>query len=717
MTDIKNGAKMTFESDLENRHRQIRKDIGIRGTMWLAFQSIGVIFGDIGTSPLYVFTGIFGSDPSNPPSADDVVGALSLIIWSLTIIPLFKYVIIILRADDNGEGGTFALYSLLSRYSGISVRGESRIDDLTITNYDAVSIHSVNREKPNFIKRSKTVQNILLTVVLLGTSLVLSDGLLTPAISVISAVEGIAIPAPVLTNAVVPISCVIIIALFLGQRFGTQKVGVFFAPVVSLWFISLASIGIWNISKNPSILKAYNPYYAINYFVRNGGDSFEVLGGVLLAVTGVEALYADLGHFNRHSIQISFPLFTYPPLILAYCGQASRLVLDPTVIENTFWNTLPDLNGPFYWTSFVLATFATIIASQAMISATFSLLYQAMQLDCFPRVKVIHTSKKVEGQIYIPEHSANLTIAYGVAVSSVMFLSTILYAIVMVIVFGLPVYLAVAFFVLFGFIDACFLSATLLKVKSGGYFTLTIAVILCFIMLLWKWGTTKRVRFELSRKTKLGDIFDEQALNNTEKDSKGPVKESSEEIEESVESKTSVLRLLETKFPVNRLPGIGLFYKEAGMGVPLSFSHFVEHFPAIPETVIFMTIRPVAVPIVGEEDRLVVQKIGNYEGIYQAIARYGYMENISQGNEFLQKLLNALCIVDPARASLLSNVDENNVITYVISQPSFIPKTRSTWRKFLVGAYGFFVNISRQVHGTWNIPVDDLIDVGMKVPL
>ncbi|CAG8558828.1 4368_t:CDS:10 [Acaulospora colombiana] len=433
MVDHKNNEKASIDLDMEHQHRESRKNIGFGGTMWLAFQSIGVIYGDIGTSPLYVYTGIF-PDPTKPPSAEDTLGALSLIIWSLTIVPLLKYVFIILRADDHGEGGTFALYSLLSRYSGLSIRGENRIDDLTITNYDAISVQSATKEQPNFIKRSRLLQRILIVVVLFGTSLVISDGLLTPAISVISAVEGIAIPAPVKRCNTLPQNIsrnsAILIVLFLGQRLGTQRVGVLFAPIVSLWFISLASIGIWNISKYPSVLKAYNPYYAIDYFIRNGSDSFQVLGGVLLAITGVEAMFADLGHFNRTAIQISFPCFTYPPLILAYCGQAARLTLDPTIISNTFWNSLPDINGPTYWISFVLATLATIIASQAMISATFSLLHQAMQLDCFPRVKVIHTSEKVAGQIYVPEinyllmigivlvvivaqTAANLTIAYG----------------------------------------------------------------------------------------------------------------------------------------------------------------------------------------------------------------------------------------------------------------------------------------------------------------
>ncbi|CAG8564709.1 23805_t:CDS:10, partial [Gigaspora rosea] len=386
-----------IKRNINEKGQHIKKGSSALLTLSLAFKSIGIIYGDIGTSPLYVFTGIFSDPPTN---SQDVYGALSLIVWSLTIVPLIKYVFIVLRADDNGEGGTFALYSLLCRHSGLSVRGNENSDDLTIANYDTMSIIS-SKEHPNFIKRSKTVQFVLLIVVLLGSSLVLSDGLLTPAISVISAVEGMEVRAPSLESGVVPISCIIIILLFLVQQFGTAKVGNCFAPIISLWFIAIACVGIWNITYYPKIFEAYNPYHAINYFIRNHASGFTNLGGILLAITGVEALFADLGHFNHRAIQISFPCFVYIPLLLVYTGQAARLVLEPNFYVNTFWLTTPT-NPVIYWIIFILAILATIIASQAMISATFSLIYQSMKLDCFPDVKVVHTSQKVKGQIFIP---------------------------------------------------------------------------------------------------------------------------------------------------------------------------------------------------------------------------------------------------------------------------------------------------------------------------
>ncbi|CAG8565674.1 6782_t:CDS:2 [Diversispora eburnea] len=680
-----NGKNKELDMDLENRH-EIQKTFGFVGNLILAYKTIGTIYGDIGTSPLYVFTSIFPDPPTDPR---DVYGTLSLIIWSLAIIPFFKYVFIILRADDNGEGGTFALYSLLSRYSGLSIRGGNN-DDLTIANFDSMSVHSI-KEKPNFIKRSKFVQRALLVLVLFGTSLVLSDGLLTPAISVLSAVEGIVIPAPSLKNATVPISCLIMICLFLVQR--TSRLSILFAPIVSLWFISLATIGIWNISHDPSILKAFNPYYAFEYFIRNGSSSYHILGGVLLAITGVEALFADLGHFNRISIQVSFAFFAFPSLTLAYLGQGARLVLDPAVSENTFWLTLPSTDGPIYWIVFILATLATIIASQAMILATFSLVRQAMQLDCLPLLEVNYI---LLGSILIIiiafQHSANLTVAY--------------------------VIVAIVFFLVFGFIDSAFLGSTLLKVQSGGWFTLSIATLLLFVMLIWRWGTTLKVKYELRNKTRLDDIF---ASNFPEKEAQESNSEDSDQTDEILQtivrqkSKNIQLQLLGTGFPVNRLPGIGLFYKEAGMGVPLSFCHFIHHFPAVPEILIFITIRPITIPLVGEEDRLIVKKVGNYEKVYQVIGRYGYTENIYQGEEFIKKLIIAICEIDPKAETTLGNL-ENEVVTYVIGHQKLVAQSNSPWwKRAFLETYSFLVKNSRQIYANWEIPVDKVIEVGMKI--
>ncbi|RIA90238.1 putative potassium transporter [Glomus cerebriforme] len=701
----------------------------------MAFRTLGVIYGDIGTSPLYVFTAIF---PEPPEDSRDILGTCSLIIWSLTIVPMIKYIFIVLRADDNGQGGTFALYSLLYRHSGLSVHDDERPDDLTIVNYDTTSTHSIE-EPQNFIRRHKFVQKFLTIVVLFGASLIMSDGLLTPAISVISAVEGIAVPAPSTQGAIVYISCAILIVLFMAQKFGTNKVGGAFAPIVFLWFIAIASIGIWNISFYPQIFKAFNPYYIFDYFIRTKGVGFESLGGVLLAITGVEALYADLGHFNRVSIQLSFPLIVYPSLVLAYLGQAARLTLDNTLISNTFYNTVPS-NGFIYWTTFVLATLATIIASQAMISATFSLISQAMQLDSFPRVKIIHTSRKVEGQIYIPEinyilmvaivlvcfafrASAKLTIAYGVAVASVMFLTTILLSIALHVVWKLPAIVSILFFLVFGMVDMAFLSSTLLKVQNGGWFTLTFGVVLGSIMLLWRWGTNLKYQHEINSRSTFENIFvdpDEKSreqklesfvIEDSTKNDDIIIRKSISSSEPSINQRKGELQLLKNGFQVNRLPGIGMFYNGSGFGVPLTFKHFVQHFPAVPQTLIFISIRHIAIPYVGEDDRLIVKKVRNFNGCYRVTARYGYMEDVSQGQEFIKKMIEEIRKID-----LDYEILNLKHVTYILGRQSIQPKSNAFFgKKVCINFYTFLENISRQIYGNWNIPIDDVVDVGMKI--
>ncbi|CAG8522090.1 2006_t:CDS:10 [Ambispora leptoticha] len=702
----------------------------IFATLLLAFQSLGIVYGDIGTSPLYVFSGIFDTPPTD---SRDVIGILSLIIWSITIVPLVKYVLIVIKADDNGEGGTLALYSLLARHSGLVIHGETRKDDLTIGNYDAVSISS-NKDKPNFIKRSKKVQIVLLILVMLGASLVLGDGLLTPAISVISAVEGMEVQAPNLEKAVVPLSCVIIVLLFMGQQYGTDKVSKCFAPIIFLWLVSIALIGIWNITVHPRVMRAYNPYYMFDYFTRNGHRGFEVLGGVLLALTGVEALYADIGHFNRRAIELSFTPMVYPPLVLVYMGQAARIIDDPTVVSNTFWLTIPQ-TGFIYWFIFILAILATIIASQSLISATFTVTHQAMRLDCFPKVKVVHTSSHHRGQIYIPE--TNLTTAFGVAVASVMLITTFLLTIVIHAVWKFHKVFSIAFLSIFALIDGAFLSSTLQKIPDGGWFTLAFALVVASVMGIWKWGTTLRVEYELKNKIKLDDLFMDDEYSGTtssenENNSSASNKISNvnlqdEAITSTVITSTTItirqsqrkqLRLLGSGLEVQRLPGIGLFYQDSGLGVPLTFSHFIQHLPAVPETLIFISIRPVAVPYVGEEDRLVVRKVRQYAGIYKVIARYGYMEPISQSHDFIRNLIEVIRTIDPEQNSLKPEAKpEDQAITYVLSRQKIVPGASNWMREMALRFFVFLINNSREPHSNWKIPSEDNIDVGMAIPL
>ncbi|CAG8779835.1 34627_t:CDS:2 [Gigaspora margarita] len=497
------------------------------------------------------------------------------------------------------------------------------MNDLTTINHDSIPVGD-SKEGPNLIKRSIRVQTSLLGVVLIGSSLVMSDGLLTPAVSVISAVEGMAVPAPNLTPAIVPISCVILIVLFLLQQFGTGKVGTLFAPIVFLWFLAIACVGIWNISQYPEIFGAYNPYYAFDYFIRKQDAGFTDLGGILLAITGVEALFADLGHFNQRAIQISFSLFVYIPLVLVYTGQAARLVLDPTVIANTFWLTTPS-DPVIYWIIFILAILATIIASQAMISATFSLIYQSMQLDCFPRVKVIHTSEKVEGQIYIPE------------------------------------------------------TPDFDKIFKGENFE----------------------KFEILEKN-LDNVSHEITLENSNEIMLGNDNENIS---------------IDTGF--TRSPGIGLFYSDIGTKIPLSFTQFVKHFPIIPQNLVFINIQTVADPKVGDSDRLNVEKVKNYEGCYQVTARYGYLEQVSQGREFLLLLVESIRKIDPINKNLTHDFNpDNDSVTYIVGQQSLCSKPDTPWwARILIGVYMFIYFNSRTFYSNWDIPVENTVVVGVKISI
>ncbi|CAG8725569.1 12398_t:CDS:2, partial [Racocetra persica] len=459
---------------------------------------------------------------------------------------------------------------------------------------------------------------------------------------------------------------------------------------------------------------------------------FTDLGGVLLAITGVEALFADLGHFNRTAIKISFPCFVYFPLVLVYTGQAARLVLDPSVIANTFWLTTP--NKPaIYWIVFVLAILATIIASQAMISATFSLVYQSMQLDCFPAVKVIHTSERVEGQIYIPEinytlmvlivlvcvgfqHSTNLTVAYGVAVASVMIITTTLLAIVIRLVWRLPIIVSIIFFCVFFTIDASFLGATLRKVESGGWFTLVVAVLLTIMMSIWRWGTVRVIRHERSQTPDLQKIFKEEKIVSNEINITDNDINSSHEI--TLESGNEVSSEVATHFI--RSPGIGLFYSDIGTKIPLSFTHFVKNFPIMPQNVVFITIRTVAIPrIIDIDDRFIVKKVKNYEGCYQVTARYGYAEQISQGREFILQLVESIRKIDSASTKLTQDFNpDNGSVVYVLGQQYLCSRHDSPWwTRILVNIYTFIAVNSRRFYSNWDIPVENTVVVGVKISI
>ncbi|KAJ0986635.1 hypothetical protein J5N97_004991 [Dioscorea zingiberensis] len=424
-------------------HKHGHKDLPVWGVIAMAFQTLGVVYGDMGTSPLYVFSDVFSKVPIN--SEIDVLGALSLVMYTIALIPFAKYVFIVLKANDNGEGGTFALYSLICRYAKVNLLPNQQRADEDISSF-RLKIPTPELERALNIKekleRRSLWKTILLLLVLTGTSMVIGDGILTPSMSVMSAVSGLQGAVPGFnTDAIVLVSIGILVCLFSIQSFGTGKVGFLFAPALGLWFFSLGSIGIYNILKyDLSVLKAFNPAYIFLFFRRNRGKAWSALGGVVLCITGAEAMFADLGHFSVISIQIAFTCVVFPCLLLAYMGQAAYLLKNPTSVERIFYDSVPDI---FFWPVFVIATLAAMIASQAMISATFSCVKQSMALGCFPRLKIIHTSKRFMGQIYIPvinwflmimciavvasfRSTTDIANAYGIAEVGVMLVSTTL---------------------------------------------------------------------------------------------------------------------------------------------------------------------------------------------------------------------------------------------------------------------------------------------------
>ncbi|KAG6695013.1 hypothetical protein I3843_09G074900 [Carya illinoinensis] len=489
----------------------------------LAFQSLGVVYGDLGTSPLYVFYNTFPSGEVKDP--EDVVGALSLIIYSLTLIPLLKYVFVVCRANDNGQGGTFALYSLLCRHAKIKTIPNQHRTDEQLTTYSRSTFHehSFAAKTKRWLEKYAFRKNALLILVLVGTCMVIGDGILTPAISVLSSVGGIKVVQPGMNNGVVVLVAVIIlIGLFSMQHYGTDRVGWLFAPIVLLWFLVIGGIGIFNIWKyDSSVLKAFSPLHIFYYFKRRGKEGWVSLGGIMLSITGTEALFADLAHFPVSAIQIAFTMVVFPCLLLAYSGQAAYIMDNKTHVHDAFYLSIPE---SIYWPVFLIATAAAIVASQATISATFSIIKQALALGCFPRVKVVHTSKKFLGQIYVPDINWILMIlciavtagfknqsqignAYGTAVVIVMLVTTFLMILIMLLVWHCHWILVLIFTVLSLVVEFTYFSAVIVKVNQGGWVPLVIAAAFLLIMYVWHYGTVKRYQFEMHSKVSMAWIL------------------------------------------------------------------------------------------------------------------------------------------------------------------------------------------------------------------
>ncbi|OCK88413.1 potassium transporter [Cenococcum geophilum 1.58] len=583
--------------------------------LWLAYQSIGVIYGDIGTSPLYVYSSTFTSDPSY----DDLIGVLSIIIWSLTMMVTVKYVLIILHADNEGEGGTFSCYSLLSRFANITKHDPRELSLIKMERYLSGDLRRANRHLRSRIEKSRFARGLLKAIGVLAVSMVMSDGVLTPAQSVLGAVQGLQVVKPDISKGtIVGTTCGILIVLFLIQPLGTTKLASTFAPIVIIWLAFNASFGIYNLVLfDHSVLKAFSPGFAFTFMIRHKTEGWKMLGGILLAFTGVEALFADLGAFSRRAIQLSWLCYTFPCLLLAYIGQAAYISTHPGAYKNPFFHAAPP--GTLY-PALIVAVLAAIVASQAMITATFQLLAQLMKLSYFPQIKVVHTSKIFHGQIYVPflnwllmigtvlvaaiyNNTASLGNAYGVCVMFVTLFDTCMVSLTALIVWRLNPLLILFPWLTIACLDGVYLSSALTKVPSGAWFTLALATVLACLFTLWRFGKEQQWLAEAA------DRFPTTHLV-------GKCEDGRIQLTDRFGGRS-----------LSFIEGFGIFFDKAGETTPTVFSQFLTKLVATPQVMVFFHLRPIETPSVPPENRYNVSRLA-IPNCYRLIIRHGYMDEV-----------------------------------------------------------------------------------------
>ncbi|XP_042502114.1 potassium transporter 8-like [Macadamia integrifolia] len=593
----------------------------------LAYQSLGVVYGDLSTSPLYVYKSTFAEDIHHSGTNEEIYGVFSFVFWTLTLLPLLKYVFIVLRADDNGEGGTFALYSLLCRHARVSFLPNSQVADEELSDYKKDGIvqqgRGIGSRLKSTLEKHRVLQRVLLVLALIGTCMVIGDGVLSPALSVFSAVSGLEVFMSKEHHKYVelPVACIILVCLFALQHYGTHRVGFLFAPIVMTWLLCISAIGVYNIFHwNPHVYQALSPYYMYTFLKKTQRGGWMSLGGILLCITGSEAMFVDLGHFSQLSIKIAFTSVVYPSLILAYMGQAAYLSKHHTIDSDLigFYISVPER---IRWPVLAIAILAAVVGSQAIITGTFSIIKQCSALGCFPRVKIVHTSSKIHGQIYIPEINWILLLlclavtigfrdtkrmgnASGLAVITVMLVTTCLMSLVIVLVWNQNVLLAVCFIFLFGSIEALYFSAALIKFLEGAWVPIALAFIFIIVMYVWHYGTLKKYEFDVQNKVSINWLL-----------TLGP------------------------GLGIVRVRGIGLVHTELVSGIPAIFSHFVTNLPAFHQVLIFFCVKSVPVPHVRPEERFLVGRIGPREyRLYRCIARYGYRDVHKDDLEFEKDL-------------------------------------------------------------------------------
>src|SRR3954452_10808861 len=616
--------------------------------------AIGVVFGDIGTSPLYTLRTVFAPEHGLEPSREAVFGVVSLIFWAITVIVSVKYVTFIMRADNDGEGGIMALIALIQR--------------------------------ANLRSRGAHIALVLLGV--FGASLFYGDGMITPAISVLSAVEGLEVVDDSLKDLVIPITLVVLSVLFLAQRYGTGKVGGFFGPIMVVWFGVLAISGLARALENPEIFGALSPHHGAEFLFNHGHEAFVALGGVVLAVTGAEALYADMGHFGAHAIRKAWFALVFPALILNYLGQGGLILSDPSASSSPFFLLFPDwARVPMV----VLSTIAAIIASQAVISGAFSVTRQAIRLGFLPRLAIRHTSKEEVGQVYVPAvnwiifaavvalvvgfgSSEKLASAYGIAVTGTLAIDTLLFFFVVRYMWKRPLWLAIGGALAFLTVDLTFFAANLTKVLHGGWFPLAIALLVFSVLTTWQRGR--------------------QIVTERRIEEEGPLR-------------AFVDKVHRTDPPVARAPGTGVFLNANPDTTPLALRANVEHNHVLHECVLIVSLSTERVPYVHEDQRLEIDDLGySDDGITHITGRFGF-----------QDVMDVPALLRQAAQHGIEGDPQLENPSYFVSRISIIPTDRpgmATWRKKL------FLAISRNAADPvqiFHLPDDRTVVMGSHIEL
>jgi KUP system potassium uptake protein len=617
-------------------------------TTELIIGALGVVFGDIGTSPLYAVKECVDGSHGVPPTHENLLGILSLIVWSLTMVVTVKYLTFIMKADNAGEGGILALLALVPT------------------------------------KKVKSAIQITWTtaLVIFGAALLYGDGVITPAISVLSAVEGLAVATTALKPGIIPLTCIILVGLFLVQRKGTAGIGRVFGPIMAVWFLTIAGLGVRQILRHPSVLEAVSPIHAVRFFAAHHWHGMLVLGAVVLVITGGEALYADMGHFGRRPIRFAWYVFVLPALLLNYFGQGALVLEDPAAGANPFYAMVP---SSLIYPMVALSTMATIIASQALISGAYSLTRQAIQLGFFPRVTIVHTSGEAEGQIYIPEinsalmvacvwlvlsfkESSALAAAYGIAVTGTMSITSLIYYQVLTKTWHWPNWKAVPLVGMFLIFDLAFFGANLMKFLDGGWFPVGLATVIFLVMTTWKKGRALLARNLADKLLPTSMFLDD-------------------------------LRTLKPP----RVPGTAVFMSSNPNGVPVVLLHHWKHNQVLHETVVLLSVISETLPEIAPNHRLRVNDLG--QGFFHVTAFYGFMQTPNVPDLMQRAAAEHKVPYRPAATS------------YFLGRETLLATKKSgmqPWRKAL---FSFISRNSRSATQYFGIPPDRVVELGMQIDL